>query len=269
MKNFTPFFHLRFLVPFLLATVLMISCKNKDQPALTDKLLQKEEDPNSRLTDFLGAMEYEYNMLKNPTTGTIPEGIRDAELLQAKQLLAQQLQNPVPDVPNSYSFQGPNNLGGRTRGLAYDVRNGTSNSVIMAGGISGGVYKSTDDGATWVRKSPTGDLFNVSALAQDTRAAPASARDTWYYGGGEFTGNSASGTGASYRGKGVYKSTDNGETWALLPNSNTGVYEVFDHRADYIYKLVVDPTNGNVYMAAADAIYRSIDGGTTWGIVLT
>ncbi|MBI5857500.1 MAG: T9SS type A sorting domain-containing protein [Sphingobacteriales bacterium] len=220
------------------------------------------------MTDINGAIEYEFNMLKNPTTGKIPDGIRDAELLQAREILAKQMLTERIEA-NAYTFQGPNNLGGRTRALAYDIRyDGVANFTIFAGGVSGALYKSTDDGATWTRKSPAGDLQNVSALAQDIRVG---SRDTWYYAGGEWTGNSASahGTTAPYRGKGVFKSTDNGETWSHLPASNTGTYESFDHRADYITKLVVDPTNGNVYMGAMDAIYRSTDGGTSWSIVLT
>ncbi|MEI2739645.1 MAG: T9SS type A sorting domain-containing protein [Chitinophagaceae bacterium] len=266
MKSIFTFRYL--LITIVSVSAFLVSCKNKGNEKNSTDLVQREKDPNSRMTDIQGAMEYEFNMLKNPATGKIPDGIRDAELLQAKQILEEQQLNATASriTANPYTFQGPNNLGGRTRALAYDIRNGTSNSVIIAGGISGGIYKSTDDGATWVRKSPTGDLFNVSALAQDTRAG---FRDTWYYAGGEFTGNSTSATGASYRGKGVYKSTDNGETWTLLPASNTGVYESFDHRADYVMRIVVDPTTGNVYVAAMDAIYRSTDGGTSWSIVLT
>ncbi|MGQ0739625.1 MAG: T9SS type A sorting domain-containing protein [Bacteroidota bacterium] len=252
--------------------MLMMSCQ-RNLKKQTDRgvPIERERKPDQRMTDIQGAMEYEFNMLKNPVTGKIPEGIRDMELAQAREiLLRQQLKEqryPLRLAANPYTFQGPNNLGGRTRALAYDIRyDGTTNRIILAGGVSGGIFKSTDDAATWTRKSPIADLHTVTSIAQDTRVG---FRDTWYYSGGEWTGNSASATGATYRGKGVYKSTDNGETWTHLPASNTGVYESFDHRADYIMTLVVDPTNGNVYMAALDAIYRSTDGGTTWSIVLT
>lgn len=227
---------------------------------------ENEESPDKRMTDVIHAAEYEFNMQKNPATGKIPDGIRDAELAQAEAINAA---NPGLSriEANTYTFQGPDNLGGRTRALVYDKRfNGSSNQVILAGGISGGLFKSTDNGATWSRKSPSGDLFNISTIAQDPRAGQ---ENTWYYAGGEFIGNSTSATGASYRGKGIYKSTDNGDSWTFLPNSNTGSYESFDNRADYIAKMVVDPTNGNVYAAGVDAIYRSTDGGTTWNIVLT
>lgn len=254
----------------ILSSVLFLSCGQVQKKNISsDYKINKDRSANQRMTDIQGAMEYEFNMLKNPITGKIPEGIRDAELAQARDILAKQQLTSRIEATNAYIFQGPNNLGGRTRALVYDVRNGTANGVIMAGGVSGAVYKSIDDGATWTRKSPTGDLFSVSAIAQDTRTSPASARDTWYYAGGEWTGNSAGATGASYRGKGVYKSTDNGETWTHLSASNTGVLESFDHRMDYITKLVVDPTTGNVYAGAMDAIYRSTDGGTTWASILT
>lgn len=248
-------------------SMMAISCQRvQKKTSPENNLVQRERDPNQRMTDFLGAMEYEFNMLKNPVTGKIPEGIRDAELAQARDILSKQQLTSRIEATNAYIFQGPNNLGGRTRALVYDVRNGTSNGVIMAGGVSGGVYKSIDDGATWVRKSPIGDLFSVTTIAQDPRVG---FRDTWYYAGGEAIGNSAGATGAFYRGKGVYKSTDNGETWALLAASNTGALESHDHAADYAYKLVVDPTNGNVYLACTDAIRRSTDGGTTWATVLS
>ncbi len=228
--------------------------------------LPEQKTKGNRMDDIAARELYEFNMTKNPATGKIPDGIRERELAQAKAVLEQNSLT-TPSVLNVYSFQGPNNLGGRTRALAYDIRfDGGANMVLMAGGVSGGLFKSTDDGATWVRKSLLGDLFNVTTLAQDTRVG---FRDTWYYGGGEFTGNSTSASGASYRGKGVFKSTDNGETWVHLPASNTGTLESFDHRADYIQKIVVDPTTGNVYMAVVDAIYRSTDGGTSWSIVLT
>ena len=212
----------------------------------------KTKTTESPADDLEGALEYEFNMTKDPALGRIPEGIREKEIEQAKSIVQEQLKNNVA-LLGTYSYVGPDNLGGRTRALAYDIRfNGTTNRIIFAGGISGGVFKSIDNGATWVRKSPIGDLFNVSAIAQDPRPG---FQDIWYYGGGEFSGNSASATGASYRGKGVYKSTDNGETWTFLPASNTGVLESFDHPADYIQKLVVSPTTGFVYRTCLQLAY--------------
>jgi hypothetical protein len=216
--------------------------------------------------DLEGALEFEFNMTKDPATGKIPEGIYEAEKEQAREIVGLQ-RTMQADAIGSYTFEGPNNLGGRTRSIAYDVRyDGVANRTILACGVSGGVYKSTDDGANWTRKSPTGEHFSCTSLAQDPRPT---FQDTWYYAVGEASGNSASGTGAFYLGNGVYKSVDNGETWARLPNSNTTALETFSDGADAISKVAVDPTNGNVYMAALASIRRSTNGGTTWTPVLS
>jgi len=255
---------LQSLLSFLIVTLITASCKNYTK----ETSIQKLDNPKHAkgYTDFNGAMEYEFNMIKNPITGDIPEGSYKGELDQAKAILDYQQRNNIISV-NAYTFQGPNNLGGRTRAIAYDVRyDGTTNRIILAGGVSGGVYKSTDDGATWVRKSPTGEHFSCTSIAQDIRVG---FQDTWYYSVGEGSGNSAGAPSAGYSGNGVYKSTDNGETWTRLTASNTTALETFSVAQDYITKIIVDPTDGNVYAACVSAIRRSVDAGTTWTTVLS
>jgi hypothetical protein len=258
------FYSFQSVLTIVIFTAIFFSCKttpnNSSQPA------EQEKNSQKRFDDINGAIEYEFNMIKNPATGKIPEGIRQMEMAQAREISQSQSPN-APTLLNAYTFQGPDNLGGRTRSIAYDVRfNGAGNQIILAGGVSGGIYKSIDNGATWVRKSPTGQHFSVTSVAQDPRIG---FQDTWYYTTGEALGNSASEAGAFYLGNGTYKSTDNGETWVRLANSNTGVLEAFDRREDCITKIIVDPTNGNVYMAAIDGIYRSTNGGTNWSNILT
>ena len=234
----------------------------------TDSLFGEDanEASESPADDLAGALEYEFNMTKDPATDRIPEGIFEAERAQAGDILDLQRRLEIPEFA-TYSPVGPENLGGRTRSVVYDVRYGVAgNQIIFACGINGGVYKSVDNGANWVRKSPTGDHFSCTSIAQDPRAAN---QNTWYYTVGENIGNSTSAAGAFYIGNGVYKSTDNGETWARLPASNTGVLENFDNLADLISKIIVNPVNGDVYIAALSSIIRSTDGGTSWGTVLS
>ena len=227
---------------------------------------EQGEDEGEAADDLIGALEYEFNMTKDPATGKIPEGIFNAERAQANAIVERQINLDIPELA-SYSFVGPDNLGGRTRAIAYDVRyNGTTNRTILAGGVSGGVYKSIDDGATWVRKSPLGAHFSCTSIAQDPRPT---FQDTWYYTVGESSGNSTSGSGAFYFGDGVYKSSDNGETWARQTASNTGTLESFDDRSDLITRVVVNPVNGDVYIASVAAILRSTNGGGSWSIVLS
>ncbi len=253
MKNLQKKIIFLSLYAIICLILLMNNCQNSPY--------KNSEDKAS--TDFTGALEYEFNILKNPTTGIIPEGSFENEKLQARFIAERQPQNRIAGG-TAYIFQGPENLGGRTRSLQYDVRyNGITNQMIIAGGVSGGIYKSLDNGATWVRKSPTGEHYSCTSIAQDSRPGN---NDTWYYTVGEATGSSASGGlfASLYGGNGVYKSTDNGETWSRLVNSNTTALESFSTNADFISKVVVNPVNGDVYIACLAAIRRSTDGGSSW-----
>lgn len=240
--------------------------KNKNYSAKPEVFHQ--EGLENPAEEFSEALEDERNLLKDRHTGKIPEGIRELELMQAKEILEAQMQNGYASKTNNsiYTYQGPTNLGGRTRAVVFDVADPTSNT-ILAGGVSGGVFKTINGGASWTRVSPDGDgNFTVTAIAQDTRVG---FTNIWYYAGGEGLGNSASGDGDPYFGNGVYKSVDNGNTWTRLANSNTGSSYVFDRSTDAIFRIAVHPITGEVYLAALGMIMRSQDGGSHWSAILS
>jgi hypothetical protein len=201
---------------------------------------------------------YEYNLLADPETGKIP---REAPVLAANAAIKAKPFKSAPyaqltSAELTVLQRGPTNLGGRTRALGIDKRNA---QIMMAGSVSSGLYRSINGGTTWTRIAPIGQIHNITALAQDTRAG---FEDTWYYGTGETSGNSAS-IGSAYRGNGIWKSIDNGLTWALLTVTAVTL-EAFDSPFDYVHRITVDPTNGNVYAAAGNTIQRSTNGGTSW-----
>jgi len=201
--------------------------------------------------------EYFFRMLKDPATGQLPPNYRARELEFAKELNAKLgKRNSAKTV--TWKEAGPNDVGGRTRALAIDVNNG----YILAGGISGGIWKSTDNGATWSIKSTTSDILSVTSIAQDPRMGHTA---TWYYSTGEWQGNSASAWGASFRGTGIYKSTDNGETWTKIQDVPI---HPFTSNFNYVSRIVVSPTTGSVFIASnAIGIYRSTDGGASFQLV--
>ena len=205
---------------------------------------------------------WEFDRVKDPSLGDIPAGIRQKELAFSQQMAAFSSQK---QAVNTWEQVGPDTLGGRTRALAVDA---TDNNTLLAGAVSGGLWKSTDNGTSWTPTLTPTQLPSITALAQDTRTGNT---DTWYAGTGEITGNSASGGSAFYRGDGIYKSTNGGDSWTLLPSTSTDLPEFFDQDMDFVWRIVTDPSNATqeeVYAAVYSGIYRSVDGGTSWTEVL-
>lgn len=231
-----------------------LSCNQQTKQEEAIQLFEKtESNPELRWRE-------EFDMLKNPNTGKIPFNIHRDELVEAASIPLKEELGLM--AGNSYVFQGPNNLGGRCRAVAYDVRfNGAENQVVLAGGVSGGMFRSTDGGQNWTRVSSLNNIHNVTCVAQDPRPG---FQDTWYFGTGENIGNSASATGGTHWGFGIYKSTDNGVTWNVLPNTVLGSRFDFDFQFDFISRIAINPVNGNVFAASVNCIMLSTDGGTNW-----
>jgi hypothetical protein len=202
--------------------------------------------------------EYEWKMLHDPATGKIP---RDAYLKE--KLLLREIQHKQSrsgfrtTVNNTYNLAGPSKNGGRTRAVAFDMRN---NQIMLAGGVSGGLFRSTNGGATWTYVNPANESRIISCLAQDPRPG---FQDTWYAGTGELFGPSPLYPNAFIPGFGVMKSTDNGATWTRLTSTSAGASATFDNLWDIVFNIQVD-ANGHVYAAILNTIRRSTDGGTSW-----
>lgn len=222
---------------------------------------EREEDREEEGDNPQARLDFELLRTKDPKTGKIPQNIRVLELAFMRgQSSLIDIPYAAGDITSDWKNRGPFNVGGRTRALAVDSRN---ENIILAGGVSGGMWRSTDQGATWQKATGTDELQSVTCIAQDPTNP-----DTWYYGTGEFSGNSASGSGAFFLGDGIYKSTDNGATWAVLPNTRSDTPESFDSNFDISMEMVVDPTNGDLYVATVGILNRSTDGGATFTEVL-
>jgi len=235
--------------------------KNKSALNMGEALITGDKDEAN------AAASYEFNRLKDPATGTIPAFMREHELAFAATLPKD---NDVSGDkrmkanPLTWVSRGPYNIGGRTRALAIDVIN---DSVLLAGNVSGNMWRSTDQGGTWTMASTPSQIHSISCIAQDIRPNHTS---TWYYGTGEGTGASASANNAYDLGNGMFKSTDNGVTWNPIASTQSNSPETFVSDFQIMWNLAVDPTDTaqNIYAACYDGIYRSENGGTSWQAVL-
>jgi photosystem II stability/assembly factor-like uncharacterized protein len=126
------------------------------------------------------------------------------------------------------------------------------------GAVAGGVWKTTDTGATWQPLTDHTLISSIGAIA----VAPAN-RDIIYVGTGE-----AAPRGDITYGDGVYKSTDGGKTWTSVGLQDTR----------QIGALIVDPKDPNIVLVAAlghafgpnadRGVFRTTDGGRNWTKVL-
>ena len=263
-------------VVLLVASGVILFLTRSAGDQLLSNEASEENEENEAAYQYL-RWKYEADMIKDPTTGEALFGLRDQEIELSRTIPERHTSSPIArlQTQNNYIPAGPNNQGGRTRAIAYDVRyNGTTNRILIAGGISGGIFKSIDGGANWTRVTPANEVHNVSSIAQDPRPGK---QNIWYAGGGEYVGSSTDATGAGYLAYGLLKSIDFGDTWTRLPLTNmtdfngsaitAGVPERFDHPFDYVHKISVNPTNGDVYVACHRRIVRSTNEGTTFQTV--
>jgi photosystem II stability/assembly factor-like uncharacterized protein len=150
----------------------------------------------------------------------------------------------------SWQPLGPGNIGGRSRALLIHR---TQNNLMWTAGVAGGIWKSTDSGASW---QPKGDLLvniAVNSIIEDP------IQDNVLYAGtgeGYFNGDGV-------RGQGIFKSTDYGETWQQLASTDNSNFF-------YVQKLAATrhKTKQRIYAATRTGIFRSTDGGANWTKVL-
>jgi hypothetical protein len=271
MKNFlTGIIAFIFLAVFS-GLLLMQRLENKNA-ALPE--LRKDGAPRLRSSfsphnrrEAIERMEYELRRLRDPQTGRIPENMRARELEFANHLPNRELalQKSAGPLAENWSRRGPFNVGGRTRALAIDLNyNGTSNRRILAGGISGGMFLSEDDGSSWKMTTTLAQLASVTCLAQDRNNT-----SVWYFGSGELLGNSAAGRGAYFYGQGIFKSTDGGNNWTQLASTiQNNKVTVFDSFFDFVWNIAIHPQSSAVFAATYGGIMRSTDGGNSWQLVL-
>ena len=228
---------------FFISIIFLFSCQQQ-KPHMA---LYPSESSQERV-------DWEIQRLADPITGKIPNNIRQKELAFAKNL-------PKSNSfsKNNWLHRGPYNVGGRTRALCLDV---TDENIILAGGASGGMFRSTDGGQSWTMTTDPSQEHRISCLTQDRRPGK---ENIWYFGTGENRGSYV--INVSLYGNGIWKSIDGGLSWDSLPITTTNTPTSLDGDFDFMFSLKTDPSNDSldvVYAATRGDIYRSENGGNSW-----
>jgi len=172
----------------------------------------------------------------------VAKGQRDALVAQ------QRLLDEAGLTRSGWRWLGPANFGGRIRAL---LPHPTNPSVLWVGAASGGIWKSTDGGATW---RPLDDF--LASLAVSCLVMDPTDPDVLYAGTGEgFLNHDA------VQGAGVFRSTDGGGTWTRLPATDPLVGSEWL----YVNRLAIHPTDPQAMLAATwFGVYRTTDAGANW-----
>lgn len=144
---------------------------------------------------------------------------------------------------------------GEVVGIAIDPRR-TEDLIIYLATGHGGVWKSVDAGTNWRALTDNMPSLSIGAVHLD-RNDP----DTVYAGtGNPFESNG----GSSFRGVGLYKSTDGGESWTIKAASLFGPGGPY--AGALIYGIETLPYRpGWLFVATNRGLFRSIDGGENFG----
>ncbi len=262
MKKNYLIFGLMLLVAFI--AIYSINGTNSNEK-ITEKL--KEDGPKFPLKKVEKlkkeeridkAIEQEFNKTRDPRTGKV----HSERLIEARKIRDRLLSKRAAIAGINWSERGPDNVGGRTRGLMYDP-NDSANGYrkVWAGGVGGGLWYTNDITAgttNWTQVDDFWDNIAISALAHDP-----SNTQIFYVGTGEGYFNAD-----AIQGNGIWKTTNGGSTWTQLASiGESGVF-------DYVQDIVVT-SSGTVLAAVREAgfgststfsggIYRSTNGGGTW-----
>ena len=170
--------------------------------------------------------------------------------------------SPMGGVVDPALFKGMQyRLVGPSRGGRVTTVTGVPSQprTFYMGVASGGLFRTTDAGANWVAiadgKIPVGSMGSIAVADSDPKVI--------------YVGTGSDGVRSNVStGRGVYKTTDGGDTWQFV-----GLYD-----AGQIGAVRIHPTNPDVVWVAAmgDAfkkndergIFKTVDGGRTWKKVL-
>ncbi len=197
--------------------------------------------------------EYYMEAMVDPQTGAFPQQSA-YEIHEAFQRT--QTKNAI-GYTGDWTVKGPDNSSGGYAGIgrlncvAFHPSN---NNIYWVGAAAGGLWQTTNNGATWTCLTDQNAVLAVSDIVIPSDFATS---QTIYIATGDKNA-------WDNRSVGVLKSTDGGQTW-----NTTGLsYTLASF--NMVYRLLINPNNVNELLAAtSDGVFKTTNGGTTWSTLLT
>lgn len=205
--------------------------------------------------------EYYWDQRVNRETGEFPTTTPWHELQQWKKQYGH-----IKNLGNWQSLGSSTSTGGyaglgRINCIAFHP---TDNNTFWVGSPSGGIWKTTNGGSSWVVLNDTNDVLGVSDIAIPHDYAIS---QTLYIATGDRDGGSVWTLGGSSNDNnsiGVLKSTNGGLTW-----QTTGL-TFADGDSRRTRRLIIHPSNTNVlYAGTSNGLFKSTDAGANWTQQLT
>ncbi len=166
----------------------------------------------------------------------------------------------IPPNESFWKFVGPRNLLADRRFVSGRVNAVTfvpgASGTYYVGAAGGGVWKTTDAGATWSPLSNTWLFQAVSSIAIDPNQP-----NTLYVGTGDFAGDGVQSFG-------LMKSTDGGATFTNLAATETADTSISRIVVDPDQSSIVVMTSGGRAQPGAGRVWRSTTSGSSWNPVV-
>ncbi len=197
-----------------------------------------------------GAWEIQKLMRGDIETGEMNESGMN-ELRDEVIRMAAQQGSSDRSTEHQWNEMGPDNIGGRTRAIVAVIpEDGSEETILYAGSVSGGLWKSDNGGNDW------NQMFGLDNTVIGSLAITGNG-DLYVGSGSIYEGGSGEG-GSEFRGRGIWWSND-GENFSMVEGTDPGQFGSGDFSATDA--LVADPGDDDRVWFGSNAGYGFIENG--------
>lgn len=274
LKVILSIFSIGTLIAFLIFSNF-VNKRSKYESFLLSDIKSLNESYNSEIApkimmdkpEMAGIQDYYATI--DPTLKKVPH----ERLISAIQETQSKLKRSKSELFDRYQWnEVPSNMSGRVRSFMIDP-NDIKGEKVWAGSVTGGLWYNNniyENDSIWHPVSDVWENLSISSIIADPNNP-----QIFYVGTGEAQTAVTIYRESSTRGVGIWKTTDAGKTWTLLPSTSnfnyiTDIVVKNESANSVIYAGVVSGTyQGENHLSnPSDGVYRSTDGGSTWTQVL-